>query len=175
MRRAVALFTVLLAGCASAAVFTAPAYETMAACLDRSSIGCCPPPRPPSSYGTRSRMITPSTRAQANTLYPNFQYPVDVGRISGGRVACFLGGVFVGRQPRGLTWEAVKAVGGVAVRLQQAGRANVNGLQVDNLRDGIDLRSAVPSNPASGDGWVFRNSYMTYIRDDCILTTCLPD
>ena len=44
----------------------------------------------------------------------------------------------------------------------------VDGLQVDNVHDGIDLRSADPLDATSGDGWVLRNSYMTYIRDDCI-------
>jgi RTX calcium-binding nonapeptide repeat (4 copies) len=169
VRRVLALSTVLLAACASAAGPTASTFESLAACLESPSIGVLP--ASPTTQFLRNTFPDGHTfdaRAHVNTLYPIFEYPVDVGSISGGRNACFVGGIFVGQQPRGLTWEAVKAVGGAAVRLQQAGGADVNGLQVDNLHDGINLRSNVTSDPASGDGWAFRNSYMTYIRDDCI-------
>ena len=138
-------------------------------CLARSSIDVLP--ASPTKQFVRETFPDEHTfdaRRHVNTLYPSVDFPVDVGSSSGGRSACFLGGIFVGQQSRDLTWEEVKDIGGGAVQLRQAGRAVVNGLQADNIEDGIALRSADPTNPNSGDGWVVKNSYMTYIRDDAI-------
>jgi hypothetical protein len=96
VRRALALSTVLFAGCASAAVPTAPTYESLASCLESPSIGVLP--ASPTTQFLRNTFPDGHTfdaRAHVNTLYPIFEYPVDVGRISGGRNACFLGGTFV--------------------------------------------------------------------------------
>jgi hypothetical protein len=160
---------VLLAGSLAVLAFDAKAEPPVEKCLERSSIDVLA--RAPSAQFVRETFPDGHTfdaREQTNTLYPIFQYPIDVGRLSGGVDACFVGGTFVGQQPRDLTWEEVKAIGGAAIRLQQRGGAVVDGLQADNVHDGIELRSADPLDATSGDGWVLRNSYMTYIRDDCI-------
>jgi hypothetical protein len=138
-------------------------------CLARSSIDVLPA-SPATQFvdATFPDKHTFDARRQTNTLYPSVDFPVDVGSSSGGRSACFLGGTFIGQQARDLTWEDVKDIGGGAIQLRQAGQAVVNGLQVDNVEDGIALRSANPTNPDSGDGWVIKNSYMTYVRDDAI-------
>jgi hypothetical protein len=168
-RRALGVSLVLLAGHISGLASAATAAPSATQCLTRSSIDVLP--ASPTTQFVRDRFPDNHTfdaRAQVNTLYPSVQFPVDVGSTSGGRNACFLGGVFVGQQSRDLTWEDVKDIGGAPIQLRQAGGAVVNGLQVDNIEDGIALRSADSSDPNSGDGWVVRNSYMNYIRDDAI-------
>jgi hypothetical protein len=160
---------VLLAASVAVRAFDATAEHPVDECLERSSIDVLPAaPSTQLVLDTFPDRHTFDARQQTNTLYPLFEYPIDLGRLGGGRNVCFVGGTFIGQQPRDLTWEAVKAIGGAAIRLQQAGGAVVDGLQVDNIHDGINLRSADPSDASSGDGWVLRNSYMTYIRDDCI-------
>jgi hypothetical protein len=108
-------------------------------------------------------------RRMHNTLYPRVtDTPVFVGYARSGRSPCFVGGVLVGQQSRSLTWEQMKEIGGTAVRAYNKGNATVDGAQVRNVEDGFQLQSAVETDPASGNGFIFRNSYMTYIRDDCI-------
>jgi RTX calcium-binding nonapeptide repeat (4 copies) len=168
-RRALGVSLVLLAAHSSGLASAATVALSATQCLARSSIDVLPPS--PTTQFVRNTFPDNHTfdaRAQVNTLYPSVQYPVDVGSTNGGRNACFLGGVFMGQQSRDLTWEDVKDIGGAPIQLQQPGGAVVNGLQVDNIEDGIELRSADPSNPNSGDGWVLENSYMTYIRDDAV-------
>jgi Ca2+-binding RTX toxin-like protein len=159
----------LLAGSIAVLAFDATAEQPVEQCLERTSVDVLPPtPSVPFVRETFPDGHTFDAREQTNQLYPVFEYPIDLGAVRGGRDACFVGGTFIGQQPRDLTWEAVKAIGGAAIRLRQDGGAVVDGLQVDNLHDGINLRSADPSDGTSGDGWVLRNSYMTYMRDDCI-------
>jgi hypothetical protein len=168
-RLALGASVLLLAGHISGLVSAAAAAPSVTECLARSSIDVLP--ASPTTQFVRDTFPADHTfdaRAQMNTLYPSVDFPIDLGSSSGGREACFLGGVFVGQQSRDLTWEDVKNIGGAAVQLRQKGGAVVNGIQVDNIEDGISLRSADPSDPNSGDGWVLKNSYMTYIRDDAI-------
>jgi hypothetical protein len=140
-----------------------------AECLARSSIDLLPPS--PTTAFVRNSFPDDHTfdaRSQVNLLYPNPKRPVDVGASSGGRRACFIGGTFIGQQSRSLTWQQIKDIGGGAARLRNQGEALVDGFQADNVHDGFQFRSSSPTDPSSGDGWTFRNSFMTYIRDDCI-------
>jgi hypothetical protein len=108
-------------------------------------------------------------RSYVTTNYPfNSTTPVRIGEVNAGFNPCWKGGTFLGQQSRSLTWDQVKAIGGAAIKFVQSGNADINAWQVDNIEDGIDLRSKVPSSSTSGDGWTIRNAYMYYVRDDCI-------
>jgi hypothetical protein len=75
---------------------------------------------------------------------------------------CIVGGTLIGQQPRSLTWPQMKhqpGYDGDGLRINGAGWYVVDGLRVDNVEDGIS---------PFGDGFVGRNLYFTYIRDDCI-------
>ena len=73
---------------------------------------------------------------------------------------CVVGGEVVGQQSRNLTWQQVKdRHDGDGLRILSADWYVVDGLRVDNVEDGI---------APFGDGFVGRNLYFTYIRDDCI-------
>lgn len=139
-------------------------------CLARPSIDVLP------SSGTYTKESytdnhTFDARLHLNTSYPTdsgSSYPINLGTKSSGMVPCWVGGVFIGQQSRSLTWDEVKELGGGTMTFRTKGKGIVDGLQADNHHDGINLRSAAPEDPTSGDGWIFRNSYMKYIRDDCI-------
>jgi hypothetical protein len=102
---------------------------------------------------------------QVNTLYPDVERPVDV---TTGLRPCWVGGIYIGSQSRDETWEAVKDVGGSAVRIRNPGGAYVAGFQADNHHDAFQFRSTSPTDGDLGDGWVFEHSYVTYNRDDVI-------
>jgi hypothetical protein len=96
------------------------------------------------------------------TLYPLSFGDVRHGRPTGAVAVglCFIGGTVVGQQPRSLTWQQVKhSHDGDGLRVQAGGWYVVDGLRVDNVEDGIS---------PFGDGFVGRDLYFTYIRDDCI-------
>lgn len=102
------------------------------------------------------------------TGYPNRTlYPLVFGDVRHGRPTrtparhlCVIGGGVAGQQPRSLTWQQVKhRYDGDGLRVAAGGWYVVDGLRVDNLEDGIS---------PFGDGFVGRNLYFTYIRDDCI-------
>jgi hypothetical protein len=115
--------------------------------------------------------VTFDGRSVNNTLYPSTDTsPTDLGRTSpyGGLRACSLGGVYTGQQSRSLDWQEVKNFGGWAMILKQAGNALITGLEVDNIEDGFAPDATDSLNPASGDGWVLRNAWFNYIRDDCV-------
>jgi hypothetical protein len=94
-------------------------------------------------------------------------YPLSFGDVRHGRPTgavaeglCIIGGTVVGQQPRSLTWQQVKDFhDGDGLRVQAGGWYLVDGLRVDNVEDGIS---------PFGDGFVGRDLYFTYIRDDCI-------
>jgi hypothetical protein len=141
----------------------------VAECLARSSIDLLP--SSPTTAFVRSSfpaLHTFDARARRDTLYPSSNFPVDVGRTGGGANVCYIGGTYVGQQSRSLTWEDVKSIGGAAVRLEIQGGALITGVMADNQHDGFMLRANNPTEPTSGDGWRFTNSWMTYNRDDCI-------
>jgi hypothetical protein len=107
-------------------------------------------------------------RGVVSDAYPDRSlYPLVFGRVRHGRPTggtaerlCVVGGTVVGRQPRGLTWQEMKHQhDGDGLRVQAGGWYVIDGLRVDNVEDGIS---------PFGDGFVGRNLYFTYIRDDCI-------
>jgi hypothetical protein len=102
------------------------------------------------------------------TGFPNRTlYPFVFGDVRHGRSTapsaehlCVIGGGVVGQQPRSLTWQQVKhQYDGDGLRIAAGGSYVVDGLRADNVEDGIS---------PFGDGFVGRNLYFTYIRDDCI-------
>jgi hypothetical protein len=96
------------------------------------------------------------------TLYPLSFGDVRHGRPTGAVAEglCIIGGTVVGQQPRSLTWQQVKhSHDGDGLRVQAGGWYLVDGLRADNVEDGIS---------PFGDGFVARDLYFTYIRDDCI-------
>jgi hypothetical protein len=107
-------------------------------------------------------------RGLVATGYPDeTNYPLAFGEARHGRSTgppaerlCVVGGKVVGRQPRSLTWQQVKHQhDGDALRIVAGGWYVVDGLRADNVEDGVS---------PFGDGFVGRNLYLTYIRDDCI-------
>jgi hypothetical protein len=143
--------------------------EEITACLARPSITVLPA-NPISGFLQSSFPIdhTFDARARYDTVYPSSKYAVDVGRTGGGARACYIGGTYVGQQPRTIAWEESKAIGGAALRFEHEGGAYIAGLMVDNHHDGIDLRANNPTDPGSGDGWLFEHWYLKYIRDDAV-------
>lgn len=112
-------------------------------------------------------------RTQNSIAYPpggSSTWTMRLGGTSSGVAPnpCFLGGKVVGQQDRALTWEDVKALGGGSLFLEQPGGAIINGFRADNVEDGIGLFSTDFTNPNASDGWLIKNSYMVYIRDDCL-------
>ena len=73
---------------------------------------------------------------------------------------CFSGGVILGTQPVDATWGETKVDGGgYALSINGVG-AVVEGVRIHNHHDGLV--------PYRSDGFVLRDSWMSYIRDDCI-------
>jgi hypothetical protein len=107
-------------------------------------------------------------REVVSTAYPDrTRYPLVFGKVRHGEAAspvrkrlCIVGGKVTGQQSRGLTWQQVKDKhDGDGLRVLSGGWYVVDGLRADNVEDGI---------APFGDGFVGRNLYFTYIRDDCI-------
>jgi len=106
-------------------------------------------------------------RGVVSTAYPGTRYPLVFGKVRHGKAVhevgerlCVVGGEVTGQQSRNLTWQQVKdRHDGDGLRILSADWYVVDGLRVDNVEDGI---------APFGDGFVGRNLYFTYIRDDCI-------
>jgi hypothetical protein len=60
------------------------------------------------------------------------------------------------------------AYDGDGLRISGRGGYVVDGLRVDNVEDGVAPRGTENRYPKDGDGFVMRNLYFTYIRDDCV-------
>jgi hypothetical protein len=109
-------------------------------------------------------------RAASFNSYP-FQtlYPFTVGSETAPAGLCVVGGTVTGQQSRTLTWDQMKtSYDGDGLRIASNNPYLVNGLRVDNVEDGIAPRDAKDRYPKLGDGFTFKNLYMTYIRDDCV-------
>jgi hypothetical protein len=118
---------------------------------------------PPADETVDARLAT-STAFPFATLYP-FSF----GKRRAATHLCLLGGLVVGQQSRDLTWDQVKAqYDGAGARIAADGWYVVDGLRVENLEDGIDPRGSEGVYPKGGDGFVLRNLYFQYIRDDCV-------
>jgi hypothetical protein len=103
-----------------------------------------------------------ATGYPAETLYPLAFGDARHGRSTGppAERLCVIGGEVVGQQSRSLTWQQVKHQhDGDGMRVVAGDWYVVDGLRVDNVEDGF---------APFGDGFVGRNLYFTYIRDDCI-------
>ena len=103
-----------------------------------------------------------ATGFPAETLYPLAFGDARHGRSTGppSEHVCVIGGKVVGQQPRSLTWQQVKhQYDGDGMRVVAGDWYVVDGLRADNVEDGFS---------PFGDGFVGRNLYFTYIRDDCI-------
>jgi hypothetical protein len=73
---------------------------------------------------------------------------------------CFSGGVIIGTQPENATWgETKRQGGGYAISINGKG-AIVERVRIHNHHDGLV--------PYRSDGFVLRDSWMSYMRDDCI-------
>ena len=109
-------------------------------------------------------------RNATSTAFPfSTLYPLSFGRSRPARRLCLVGGLVVGQQARELTWDQVKARhDGAGARIAADGWYVVDGLRVENVEDGIDPRGREGEFPKGGDGFVLRNLYFRYIRDDCV-------
>ena len=119
--------------------------------------------RPPSA-------LTVDLRDATFTGYPSStDYPISLGKGAPARGLCMVGGVVRGSQPRELSWDEMKArFDGAAARVAGNEWYVVDGLRVDNVEDGIDPRGTEDRYPKDGDGFILRNLYFQYIRDDCV-------
>jgi hypothetical protein len=73
---------------------------------------------------------------------------------------CFSGGIILGTQPVDATWgETKRDGGGYAISINGKG-AVVEAVRIHNHHDGFV--------PYRSDGFVLRDSWLSYIRDDCI-------
>ena len=103
-----------------------------------------------------------STAFPYQTLYPLAFGTARRGHSVGVPAAqvCVVGGTVLGQQPRTLTWQQVKQEhDGDGLRIDGRDWYIVDGLRVDNVEDGL---------APFGDGFLGRNLYFTFIRDDCI-------
>jgi hypothetical protein len=146
-----------------------PPAPGTSACLDRSTV-VAERGRIASAYtvGALRSGVTYDLRQVVSTAYPfDALYPLEFGKIRHGKGLnppaanlCIVGGTVLGQQPRDLTWQQVKrSHDGDALRVQGQAWYVVDGLRADNVEDGV---------APFGDGFVGRNLYFTYIRDDCI-------
>jgi hypothetical protein len=113
---------------------------------------------------------TVDARRATSTAFPFATlYPFSFGKSRAATHLCLLGGLVVGQQSRDLTWDQVKAqYDGAGARIAADGWYVVDGLRVENVEDGIDPRGREGGYPKGGDGFVLRNLYFQYIRDDCV-------
>jgi len=96
-------------------------------------------------------------------------YPLSLGNDGPGRHLCLIGGLVQGQQPRDLTWQQMKSdYDGTGARVAGNDWYVVDGLRVENVEDGVDPRGTEGRYPKDGDGFLLRNLYFQYIRDDCI-------
>jgi hypothetical protein len=161
-------FSLVTAGFASGRGLAAA--PTLSSCLANKIV------RLTGTYSSNYRSKSPAAgttfdaRGAKFTAYPaGSTYPFSVGKYSAPRRLCVIGGLVVGSQSRGLTWDQMKnAYHGAGLRIGGNNWYVVDGLRVDNVEDGISPRGTEDRYPKDGDGFVLRNIYMTYIRDDCV-------
>jgi hypothetical protein len=95
--------------------------------------------------------------------YPNINhYPFLLGKGTPGRATCVIGGTVRGQQSRNHTWQVVKrTLDGDGLNFKSYGGI-IDGVRIDNVEDGI---ATIGGDPG---GIAIRNTYMTYVRDDCL-------
>jgi hypothetical protein len=108
-------------------------------------------------------------RARLLSFPSDTLYPLALGSSEPAQRVCVIGGLVEGQQSRTLTWDEMKERhDGAGARVAGTDWYVVDGLRVSNLEDGIDPRGTPDRYPKDGDGFVLRNLYFSYIRDDCV-------
>jgi hypothetical protein len=120
--------------------------------------------------GSPSSDRTVDARRATFVSFPfNTLYPVSLGSGTPARRVCLIGGLVEGQQSRKLTWDQMKSRhDGAGARVAGEDWYVVDGLRVSNVEDGIDPRGTDDRYPKDGDGFILRNLYFSYIRDDCV-------
>jgi hypothetical protein len=121
-------------------------------------------------YPDPGHVTTFDARAATFSAYPsNSLYPFSLGKNTVPTGLCSVGGLVKGTQPRTLTWDQMKdQYDGDAMRISGSNYYVVDGVRIDNVEDGIAPRGTEDRFPKDGDGFLIRNAYTTYIRDDCV-------
>jgi len=139
-------------------------------------LGAAPVVRLSGTYRTEARYTSPANgttfdaRRAGFLAYPyQSLYPFSIGTKTAPSRICVAGGLVLGQQRRNLTWDEMKKnYDGGGLLISSHGQYVVDGLRVDNLEDGVRPRGTEGRYPKDGDGFVMRNLYFTYIRDDCV-------
>ena len=171
-RRLAAIAAALALAGVPVPVVSSPADEpSLQACLSNDTVV-----RLSGTYDTEVRYPSPSpgttfdSRDATFTAYPyKSLYPYNLGKKTAPRRLCSVGGLVLGQQGRMLTWDQMKSrYDGDALRITGNSWYVADGLRVDNVEDGVAPRGTEDRYPKDGDGFVLRNLYFTYIRDDCV-------
>jgi hypothetical protein len=105
--------------------------------------------------------LAPGTKidARAATVlaFPDNAHPIN---LEGGSGSCFSGGTVLGQYDRTLSWEQMHDVFHNAGIAFTNASFTVDGLRVDNVTDGL--------RPRNGGNFTVRNTWLSYIRDDCL-------
>ena len=169
----VGIAILIIAGTIAAVVRRESTIPSTAQCLDRPAKAMISLPRALSKQYKVDRPPDGHTYDARRTIsgaYPfEALYPISLGKDRPAERTCVLGGTVVGQQSRELGWEEMKqSHDGSGLRLAANTWSIVDGLRVANVEDGIDPRGTEGRFPKDGDGFVLRNAYFTYIRDDCV-------
>ena len=93
-------------------------------------------------------------------------YPVDIRASHPNQRMCWAGGTILNTNPRGISWRQSKDVNSAGI-LAKEGYPVIEGVRLDNVHDGI--RPWHRSSDGVGlSGFEIRNSWLSYVRDDCI-------
>jgi hypothetical protein len=170
-RFAAAVAALGLSGIALAGVPAAAAPPTAKRCLAASEVITLKGTyRDEVRYPALIDGVTFDARSARFLAYPNqSQYPFSIGKANAPAATCVVGGLVVGQQSHSLTWDQMKnAYDGDGLRISARRGAVVDGLRVENVEDGVAPRGTEVRYPKDGDGFVLRNLYFRYIRDDCV-------
>jgi hypothetical protein len=156
---------------ASALASSAGAATTVDGCVQPSHVV-----KLAGTYRTEVRYPSPAKRTRFDARRATFRaypfdslYPFSVGKGNAAPGTCVVGGMVIGQQSRTLTWDQMKsAYDGDGLRIASNHPYVVDGLRVDNVEDGVAPRGMEDRYPKDGDGFMLRNLYFTYIRDDCV-------
>jgi hypothetical protein len=86
--------------------------------------------------------------------------------LNGGPRACVAGGCILGQYDPSLSWGTMHSVGTAGIAIINA-QSVVDGARIHNVPDGI--------RPRDGGTFTVRNTWLSYVRDDCIENDHLQD